>query len=60
MSIIPKKIGIKDRGQKANELMRKDKKVEQGMVEKDIALLSTYLFTIIRHTSQLNILTEVA
>ncbi len=29
-----KKIGIKDRGQKANELMRKDKKVEQAVVER--------------------------
>ncbi|MCW3108153.1 MAG: hypothetical protein JWQ09_2659 [Segetibacter sp.] len=27
-----KKVGIKDRGQKANELMGKDKKVELGLV----------------------------
>jgi hypothetical protein len=29
-----KKVGIKDRAGKANELMRKDRKVEQGWVER--------------------------
>ncbi len=30
------KIGIKDRAQKANELMKKDKKVEQMLVERNL------------------------
>lgn len=30
-----KKIGIKDRAQKANELMKRDKKVEQMLVERN-------------------------
>ncbi len=42
-----KKIGIKDRAQKANELMKKDKKVEQILVERFLDLALVVLLSIV-------------